>query len=193
MRVLFLGPECRLIEKCLAGKGHDVIRKEDAIDISFLVDSKIQFGISYRYSKIIRQSEIEWFGDKLVNLHISLLPWNKGADPNLWSYLEETPRGVTIHRIDAGIDTGDILLQREVVIDTERETLRTSYERLSMEIESLFVDNCDAILCGNLRASKQGEIGSFHYSRDKGKYLYLMEARGWNTPIFEVLGKAVRH
>lgn len=46
-----------------------------------------------------------------MNLHISYLPWNKGADPNFWSCIDGTPAGVTLHHIDAGVDTGDIIAQ----------------------------------------------------------------------------------
>ena len=71
-------------------------------------------------------------------MHISFLPYNKGADPNLWSYLENSPKGVTIHKIDKGINTGDILLQKEVQDNIETDTLKTSFNRLIDEIVILF-------------------------------------------------------
>ena len=63
-------------------------------------------------------------------MHISLLPWNRGYHPNIWSFLEDTPKGVTIHYINEGIDTGDIIVQKEIVIDEDKETLKSSYEIL---------------------------------------------------------------
>ena len=53
----------------------------------------------------------------------------EGQDPNLWSFIEDTPKGVTIHEIDEGIDTGDIIFQKEIVLNSN-ETLASSYEKL---------------------------------------------------------------
>jgi methionyl-tRNA formyltransferase len=53
-----------------------------------------------------------------INLHASLLPKYRGAAPIQWAIASgETVTGVTTMKIDAGLDTGDILLQREVAID----------------------------------------------------------------------------
>ena len=76
--------------------------------------------------------------NNIINLHISLLPWNRGAYPNVWSFLEDTPKGVTIYIIDEGVDTGSILAQEEIYIDENIETLRSSYEKLHREIQALF-------------------------------------------------------
>ena len=53
----------------------------------------------------------------IVNLHISYLPWNRGAHPNFWSFFDATPTGVSIHLIDKGIDTGPIIVQKKVKLD----------------------------------------------------------------------------
>jgi len=74
-------------------------------------------------------------GNRAINLHPSLLPWNRGAHSNFWSFLEDTPKGVTIHIIDEGIDTGDILLQKKIKFDQSKETLRSSYGRLQQELQ----------------------------------------------------------
>ncbi len=105
MRILFLGPQCPDIENALQASGHDIVRREEPFDIAFLEKHRFNFGISYRFLHIIRPAEIAWFQDRLINLHISYLPWNRGKDPNFWSWIENTPKGVTIHRIDTGIDT----------------------------------------------------------------------------------------
>ena len=48
----------------------------------------------------------------IVNLHKAYLPYNKGAHPNFWSFAENTPSGITIHVIDSGIDTGNIIYRK---------------------------------------------------------------------------------
>ena len=76
------------------------MRTEETLSLTWIKEQNFCFGVSYRYRKIIRQDIIDYFEGKLINMHIAFLPWNKGADPNLWSYIDNTPKGVTIHRID---------------------------------------------------------------------------------------------
>lgn len=192
MHILFLGPPCERIEEHLWNSGHIVVRTEASFDVQFLEDEHIQFGISYRYKKIIRQGEINWFSGRLVNLHISLLPWNRGYDPNIWSMLEDTPSGVSIHLIDKGIDTGDILIQKEISIDKETATLASSWEHLGAAIETLFIENSNSLLQMAIPPRPQNSGGSFHLSVDKIPYAHLWQEKGWNTPVAQIIGKAKR-
>jgi methionyl-tRNA formyltransferase len=189
MRILFLGPACHSIEEHISTLGHNIIRVEDEISLDWVSLNCFDFGISYRYKNIIKKDIIDYFQGRLINLHISLLPWNRGADPNLWSYLDNTPRGVTIHIIDQGIDTGNIILQNEVFIDTDSDTLSTSYEKLSYAIEQLFINNSSLILNYSIQGTKQTPDGSFHLSTDKNKYLYLIEEKWWDTQVKELIHK----
>ena len=125
-----------------------------------------------------------------MNFHISLLPWNRGADPNLWSFLEDTPKGVSIHYIDDGIDTGDILAQREVPHQRE-DTLRTSYDRLSETMLTLFKEVWPTLRAGMITAFPQPREGSFHRLRDKVPYEHLL-TKGWDTPVADIIGKAIQ-
>jgi len=76
------------------------------------------------------------------------LPWNRGANPNFWSFVEKTPKGVTIHKIDEGLDTGPIILQKEIEIDDRKNTFRSSYEVLHSIIQELFRKNYLDIMNG---------------------------------------------
>jgi len=125
----------------------------------------------------------------VINLHISLLPWNKGADPNLWSFLEDTPKGVTIHYVDRGVDTGDILAQQQVDYLPE-DTLRTSYDRLSKAIEDLFKRVWPDIRAGGLKSLPQPGGGTYHRLNDRAVFNYLLE-EGWNTSVEGLVGKAL--
>ena len=56
-----------------------------------------------------------------INLHASLLPKYRGAAPIQWAVANgETVTGATTMRIDEGLDTGDMLLQRELPIDPDQ-------------------------------------------------------------------------
>jgi len=82
------------------------------------------------YGRIIPQWMIDLPPLGNINLHSSLLPKYRGAAPIQWAIASgETVTGVTTMRIDAGLDTGDILLQREVPIaaNDTAETLRRDW------------------------------------------------------------------
>jgi methionyl-tRNA formyltransferase len=118
-----------------------------------------------------------------------LLPYNKGADPNLWSFLEDTPKGVSIHFIDKGVDTGDILAQREIIVPANA-TLRTSYDALSKTIEHLFMETWPRIREGKQKWHSQSENGSKHRLKEKAAYEHLL-TEGWDTPVKNLIGKAL--
>ena len=109
--------------------------------MAFIKKENFDFIVSYKYRFIISHDIVAYMKRKIVNLHISLLPWNRGADPNLWSFLKDTPKGITIHYIDSGVDTGDILLQKEFDFNLEEDTLKTTYDFLNKEIIRLFKNN----------------------------------------------------
>ena len=132
---------------------------EDTLaDASFLV--------SYNYKYILPKTVISLFPNKAVNLHISMLPWNRGASPNLWSFVYDTPKGVTIHFIDEGLDTGDILLQRQVFFDESVETFESSYLKLHKVIQELFCDNWQLLKCGKINPVKQGSVRTMRETAD---------------------------
>ena len=110
------------------------------------------------------------------------MPWNRGADPNLWSFVENTPKGVTIHHLDEGIDTGDIIAQREVTFTNTHETLATTYQRLHAEIQELFKLHWHEIKAGTSARIQQSGEGSFHLSGDKESLAHLL-SDGWDTPV----------
>lgn len=190
MHILFLGPPCESVLSHLAEQGHVVLQREEVISEAFLAEHAFDYGVSYRYRKIVRRPELAYFNGRLINLHISLLPWNRGADPNIWSYLENTPRGVSIHEIDEGIDTGNVLVQREVDIDLETATLKTSWETLTAAVESLFIANSCLLLAGTLPSLPQQSKGSFHRNSDTMHFSHLWEKYGWDTPVRNLLNKA---
>lgn len=188
MRILLLGPDHRRLNSYLKSYGEEVVSYQDCIDTDSEILTGVEFIISYGYQMIINEHVIELFSGRVINLHISLLPWNRGRDPNLWSFLEDTPKGVSIHRIDRGVDTGDILGQREVVFDID-ETLRSSYAKLSTTIEQLFIEIWPKVREGKRETMSQEEGGSYHRGKDKQTYVHLLHS-GWDTPVSELIGKA---
>jgi len=101
-----------------------------------------------------------------INLHPSYLPYNRGTYPNVWSIVEGTPAGVTLHYIDKGVDTGAIIAQKEVeVLPTDTgETLYRKLERASID---LFAESWPRIRDGRLDCLTQHpEEGTCHRVKD---------------------------
>jgi len=72
----------------------------------------------------------------VLNLHPAYLPYNRGWHTPSWALLDETPIGATLHFMDEGIDTGDILVQRRLKpspADTAH-TLYTALKELEFEV-----------------------------------------------------------
>jgi methionyl-tRNA formyltransferase len=102
------------------------------------------------YGRIIPPWMIELPRLGCINLHASLLPKYRGAAPIQWAIMRgETVTGVTTMKIDPGMDTGDILLVREIPIrdDDTTETLSASLSRIGAD---LMIDT--------LRGLERGEI-----------------------------------
>lgn len=186
MKILFLGPQRPHLIDFIK-----VIHIESSLSERPEILNYTDFILSYGYRHIIKKEIVARFPKKIINLHLSYLPWNRGTDPNLWSFLENTPKGVTIHFIDEGLDTGEILAQERVTFDT-KETLLTSYEYLTKRIEKLFCRIWPDVRNGTIKSYPQPPGGSFHRSKDRAKYEYLL-IKGWDTSVSELSGKAHKY
>ena len=147
-------------------KDYEVVLYHDKITPDYIQELNPEIVISYNYSHIVKEDVIDLLGDRIINLHCSLLPWNKGASPNIWSFIEDSPKGVTIHVLEKGLDTGRLLLQEEVSFDEDKETLATSYNKLQETIVDLLVSNFEDILAGNIVPVEQKGEGSYHRTSD---------------------------
>lgn len=127
---------------------------------------KLDFIISYNYNYLIDKSCIKIMNGNIINLHISYLPWNRGFSPNFWSFIDDTPKGITIHYINEQLDKGNILVQKEYFFDEEKETFKSTYEILNNEIKDLFYKNWGRIESKQLKGKGSSEIGSYHSKRD---------------------------
>lgn len=192
MRVLVLSPYAEPIAATFARENDTVVVHEGEVDPAFLAANAIDMIVSYGYPRILKRDVVAAYEGRIVNLHISLLPWNRGADPNFWSFFDSTPKGVTIHRIDEGMDTGALLAQREMRFAAD-ETLATSYEKLRRALEALFDETWRDIKDGRCEARSQSGAGSYHRARDKEAIMQSLP-NGWETPVADVeaLGRRVR-
>ena len=92
-----------------------------------------------------------------VNIHASLLPKYRGAGPIQWAIINgEEKTGVTIMQMDKGLDTGDMLLKEEVVIDP-KETGDSLHDKLAAVGAGLIVEALARLERGELVPEKQTE------------------------------------
>ncbi len=100
------------------------------------------------YGRILPETFLAAFPKGAINVHFSLLPKYRGAAPVNWAIVNgETVTGVTTMQMDAGLDTGDILLQRETAIGSDENAV-SLMERLSVigaELLSETLDMLDAL------------------------------------------------
>lgn len=162
--VLFLtnNPNTTDLFEWLKTQEENVYRIENKIDLQMIKDLQPSFIISFNYRYIIKKDVLDYMQGKVINLHTSYLPYNRGSSPNFFSFLEDTPKGVTIHFMDEGLDTGDILCQKELHFDEEKETFTSSYNTLINEIQKLFQENWEAIKTGSIIPRKQTDAGTCH-------------------------------
>ena len=107
------------------------------------------------YGRIIPQWMIDLPKYGNINLHASLLPKYRGAAPIQWAIANgETVTGVTIMRIDAGLDTGDMLMQAEEPIRTD-DTAITLTPRLAKTGAELMITTLAGLLNGTVHPQPQ--------------------------------------
>ena len=109
------------------------------------------------YGRIIPQWMMELPPLGNINLHASLLPKYRGGAPIQWAIASgETVTGVTAIRIDAGLDTGDILLQREIPIAPE-DTAETLAPRMAAVGAELMVETLHGLKSGTIHPKPQDD------------------------------------
>ena len=120
-------------------------------------------GLSVKFRHILKPHHLALFDQHVVNLHTSLLPWNRGANPNVWPLVDGSPAGVSLHRMDAGLDTGPLLAQ-DLVPVVPGDTPQTLFTRLDNAAFRLFTDHWEYLL--ELPAHPQQGQGSYHRVAD---------------------------
>jgi methionyl-tRNA formyltransferase len=139
------------------------------------------FILSFGFRKIISENIIKKLKKPIFNIHLSYLPFNRGAHPNFWSFIENTPAGVSIHKIDKGIDTGNVILRKKIYFNTSLNkfsTFKKTYNFLFLEAEKLFKKNFNKIYNKKYKKILSNHKGTFHYKKDLPKWL-----KNWDMNI----------
>ena len=149
------------------------------------IDMIISSGYPYRVKlDVISSVEIA------INLHISYLPFGRGIMPNLWSFIDGYPSGITIHFIDENFDTGKIITQKKVSFNSlKTKTLKTTHDYLLDKLEKFFFQNLSFIINKKFVPYDQNKFYSYNVYRNRDESEKMMKnfkAR-WNTKISSVI------
>lgn len=123
-------------------------------------------GISVFFGYILSKELLDLFSEGCINVHPSFLPYNRGVYPNVWSIIDGTPGGVTLHYMDAGIDSGDLIVQKQILIEPI-DTGKSLYNKLESACLELFKDMWPIIRKGDVPRIPQKKLdGSYHSLND---------------------------
>lgn len=134
------------------------------------------------FGQILPKEILEMTPYGCVNVHASLLPKYRGAAPIQWAVIDgEEVSGVTTMQMDEGLDTGDMLLKTEVVLD-EKETGGSLHDKLSEAGAKLCVRTLKALEEKTLKPEAQGDSPT-EYARMLDKSLGNID---WNQSAIEI-------
>jgi len=139
--------------------------------------------ISFGYKRIIKSRFLKLSKVPILNLHISYLPYNRGAHPNFWSFIDNTPKGVTIHEINKNVDMGYIIYRKKITFKKIKLlTFKNTYKILIKEIEKLFIKNYDMIISNRYPKKKITSKGTLHKISQLPKNI-----KSWDVNIYNYL------
>jgi len=143
-----------------------VVSKDEVKLFSTIEDYDFDWGLLIWWPKIISDLLINSTINGFINTHPSFLPYNRGKHFNFWTLVEQSPFGVSLHMVEKGIDSGDIVAQSPILYDWE-DTGETLYRRSMDEMIVLFKETYPSLRNKKLQNIKQDlSIGSFHYANE---------------------------
>jgi len=133
--------------------GYDLLQPESVRTPAvheLILDLKPDLLVVVAFGQILPLKTIEIPPYQAINVHASLLPRYRGAAPIQWALIKgETETGVTTMAMDAGMDTGDILLSSPVPIDSN-DTAASLHDTLAKEGANLLLETIEKLLMGKI-------------------------------------------
>ena len=157
------------------------------------------------FGQILPKEVLDYPEYGCINVHASLLPRWRGAAPMQWSILEgDTRTGLTTMQMDVGLDTGDMLLKREVEIEPE-ETGESLHDKLAALGSDLLLETLAAAEAGELVPVPQRdqdstyagmlkkEMGKVDWNWEAGKLeRYIRGLNSWPGSFTGFRGKTLK-
>ena len=161
------------------------VKMRDGTALEMLKEANPELAIVVAYGKILPKEILEFPKYGCINIHASLLPKLRGAGPIQWSVINGFEKtGVTSMQMDEGLDTGDMLISREIEIG-ENDTAGDMHDKLSVIGAEVLEETINALIAGELKPEKQNH-DEFTYAPMLSKELSPID---WNAPASEVHNK----
>ena len=157
------------------------VREPEFIEILRKLEPEVIVVVAF--GQIIPQEILDLPPYGCINVHASLLPKYRGAAPIQWAVIDGEPQsGVTIMKMDAGLDTGD-MITKVVVPIAEEETGGSLFDKLSAAGARLLVDTLPSLTNGTAVYEKQPEESPTPYAAMIQKQMGNID---WNRPAVEI-------
>ena len=128
--------------------------------VAQLADLEPDLIVVIAYGQILRDNLLALPRHFCMNVHASLLPQYRGAAPINWAIINgDKETGVTTMKMDAGLDTGDILLMKKVAIENE-DTAQNLHDKLAEAGGALVLETIDELEQGRLKFIPQNDAES---------------------------------
>jgi methionyl-tRNA formyltransferase len=148
------------VKQVAAAAGIPVLQPKSAKTPEFVAELRAlapDVAVVVAYGKILPQAVLDVPRHGCLNVHASLLPRHRGAAPIQWALIRgDDETGVTIMRLDAGMDTGPMLLVRKLPI-APQDTAGTLHDKLGAIGADLMVEALDRLERGTLSETPQDD------------------------------------
>jgi len=159
----------RLENTCIRNQ-IEYIRVQNLNDISFIKKLKMlapDMIVITHFEKLLKNEIIEIPKSGCINLHPSLLPYYRGMAPQHWPIINgDSETGITVHYVDQTADTGDIILQRKVKIETNMYVSDLQLEFFKI-YKSIIVDAIKLTQQKHFKPIKQSFLEGSYYGKLK--------------------------
>jgi methionyl-tRNA formyltransferase len=131
-----------------------------------LSDANLELILSIHFPYLVSGEVINIAKSGILNLHPSYLPWNRGWHTPTWCILDQTPAGGTLHYMNEGIDTGDIIDQADVPCE-QWDTADSLYAKILDTEFEVFLRHWPVFRAGgSLRQPQDLSAGTSHLRAD---------------------------
>lgn len=142
----------------------------------------VDLGVAVQYGLLIPKNILETPKHGIINIHPSLLPKYRGASPIQSAILHgETQTGITIMKMDEGLDTGPIILQKTAQIEPE-QTYTTIAQKLAQIASNALLGAIHGYISGQIQPQAQDNLSATHcreFKREDGRI-------DWSQPAVKI-------
>lgn len=187
LKVLLIGYPDSKVRSYLSNEEElSFIDGSELINIETIEKYGPEYIVLHGCHSILDEKIVENFPRRIINLHGAYLPWNRGGHPNLWSFLENTPKGGSVHFIDGQVDKGELISRKEIKVFPD-DTLASTYKRVKSMMEDLFISLWPSIKDGTVQTIRVDNTEGSYHAKKELKAVQNLLTDGWNTKISSII------